>query len=506
MKKKAVSVLLAVAMVASMLAGCGGKDKEAETDGKTGEEYSTDIDMEEEPYTVAIQVVTLPGTESVAVEAREEAINAITVPAINCKVDIQEVWISEVANTTSMAVAGNEKMDLIHVATVQPISTMVGSGMLYDMDEGDLLEKRGGKLKELFGNLLKSGEVNGKQLAVPAKSLNAAGKGYVYNKEIADAAGVTIPENCTIDEFEKALYQVHEKNPEVFPFFNGNGERLGLEWIENYVSFGNSAAYGVIMDPGKEMKVENIYETDLFKDYCLRMWKWKQDGIQPGDPTDTTVGQDYFSAGKLFCMATPINEAQRVSWSQFTNSIGFAQTVNPEITNNGVVEYMWGIATNSERPDKAMDFLNFIYSNADVANILTYGIEGDNYEFAEGSEKVVVRNNTYDPKFFNGGDLSQMLIASPGGEDYIEKLQVTEDEAETSPIMGYMFDDTDFQTEASVLNSTILEYLPRLQCGMCESEEATLVLLDEFNEKLKAAGIESVVAGNQEQLDAYRAK
>ena len=102
----------------TVLAGCGGGSGSGSTDtsgssgssaasesGETSDGYSTDIDMDEEPYTVAIQVVTLPGTEYAGEEDREAAINAITEPAINCKVDIQEIWISEIANTTSLAVA-----------------------------------------------------------------------------------------------------------------------------------------------------------------------------------------------------------------------------------------------------------------------------------------------------------------------------------------------------------------------------------------------------------------
>ena len=38
---------------------------------------------------------------------------------------------------------------------------------------------------------------------------------------------------------------------------------------------------------------------------------------------------------------------------------------------------------------------------------------------------------------------------------------------------------------------------------MCESEDATLALVDEFVERLEAAGINEVIAANQEQLDAY---
>lgn len=179
--------------------------------------------------------------------------------------------------------------------------------------------------------------------------------------------------------------------------------------------------------------------------------------------------------------------------------------VEPVISNQGITEYMWGIATNSERPDKAMDFLNFLYSNAEVANILKYGLEGVNYDFAEGSDQVVVVNGTYDPLFYYGGDESQMYIKSPAGEDYIEQMQTLEDEASVSPLCSYMFDDTDFQTESSVISSTIQEYLPRLQNGMCDSEEDTLALVDEFVDRLETAGINDVIAANQEQLDAYLA-
>ena len=40
---------------------------------------------------------------------------------------------------------------------------------------------------------------------------------------------------------------------------------------------------------------------------------------------------------------------------------------------------------------------------------------------------------------------------------------------------------------------------------MCVSEEATLELIDEFNSRLEAAGLTDVLAGNQEQIDAYLA-
>lgn len=517
--KKLWSLLLVTALTASLLAGCGGKkdeqgaagnDTQTEESGDVagGEEgYSTEIDMEEEPYTVAIQVVTLPGTQFEGEEEREAAINAITEPAINCKVDIQEVWISEIANTTSMAIAGDEKIDLVHVATVQTISSMVGSEMLYDMNEGNLLQNRGQKLVELFGDLLATGNVAGQQLAVPAKIYNANARGIGYNKTMADALGITIPDTITWEDLDKILYEVHEKNPDVMTYYTGSGELNYLYWLQGYATYGTESSYGVILDPNNSTTIENLYATDLFKDYCLKAWQWTQDGIQPGDPTDTSTAQDYFNAQKLFCVVGTINEEQATTWGATAAQNGFecawSQLVGPTIGNADVTEYMWGIASNSERPDKAMDFLNFLYSNAEVGNILKYGLEGVNYNFAEGSDKIIIPNGSYLPLFYQGGNYAEMLIQAPAGEDYIQKMEAMNAAATVSPLCGYMFDDSAFQTESSVIYSTILEYLPRLQNGMCESEEATLALIDEFNAKLEASGINDVIAENQTQLNEY---
>ena len=518
MKSKRLSALLLVsAMTASaVLSGCGGgTDSSGEgseaTSGNEGtnQEYSSEIDMDEEPYTVAIQVVTLPGTEYAGEEEREAAFNAITEPAINCKVDIQEVWISEIANTTSMAVAGDEKIDLVHVGTVNNLSTLVGADILLDMNEGNLLQNRGQKLMELFADTMEAGNVGGEQLAVPAQVYTANEIGIVYNKTWADEHGITVPETMTFDELSDLLYQVHDADPEMMAYFAGSGTLNGLQFLVGYEGFGSEASYGAVLDSTTDTTVVNLYDSQLFRDYCVRMYEWARDGLMPGDPTDTNSSQDYFGAGSLFFLSGTMGPKSKATYSATAaNSgfeVGFSILGSPQITNGYITEYMWGIAVNSERPDKAMDFLNFLYSNEDVANILMYGLEGDNYEFVEGSDDIIQINGTYEPSFYVGGNEADMYIKYPAGEDYIDQLQSLQDEATLSPLAGYMFDDTDFQTESAVISSTIQEYLPRLQNGMCDSEEETLALVDEFVGRLETAGINDVIAANQEQLDAYLA-
>lgn len=511
--KRIISLMLALGMIVGSMAACGSSDSSGSGDSSsssgndateaTGDEVSTEIDMEEDPYTVSIQLVTLPGVEMSDEEALEEAINEITVPAINAKIDIQYVWISEVANTTSMAVAGDEKVDLLHVATVNPLSSMVGSEMLYDMNEGNLLQNRGQGLIEVFGDLISTGEVDGQQLAIPAQTFNANAQGLYYNKTLTDEAGVTIPEEGTLDDLETALYAFHDANPEVWCWYAGAGTNIYLYWLRGYNGFGTNCAYGAVMD-SDNLTVENFYETEDFKDYCLRMYKWRQDGILQSDATNTESAQTYMGAHSLLCTPSSINQKLKAQYqAQADYEVGWMQMAGYEVSNSSVTEYMWGIASNSERPDKAMDMLNLLYTNADVANLLKYGIEGDAWNFADGSTTVIETTGTHNLDFLCVGDESKMYIQSPNSDDYVTARQAEEDQAKTSALTDYMFDDTDFQTESALLSSTINEYLPSLQNGMYESEEATLAALDEFNEKLKSAGIEDVIAANQEQLDAH---
>src|SRR5690625_2590559 len=40
---------------------------------------------------------------------------------------------------------------------------------------------------------------------------------------------------------------------------------------------------------------------------------------------------------------------------------------------------MLSIARNSKNPEKAMEFMNLLYSDADIMNLIAIGIEGEHY-------------------------------------------------------------------------------------------------------------------------------
>ena len=51
-------------------------------------------------------------------------------------------------------------------------------------------------------------------------------------------------------------------------------------------------------------------------------------------------------------------------------------SIVPPYSETTLVSSMWSIGHTSEQPDKAMRVLNEMYTNPELANLLTYGIEG----------------------------------------------------------------------------------------------------------------------------------
>ena len=153
-----------------------------------------------------------------------------------------------------------------------------------------------------------------------------------------------------------------------------------------------------------------------------------------------------------------------------------------------------------------MELLELIYTNADVANLLQYGIEGKHYTKVEGTENVCTAEGAevgpegYTSLFTKYGDPTKAMTAVPNGDDYLEKVEEFNKDVPTSKSLGYVFDVTNVSAEAGAVSNVIAEHLPRLQSGNVENVDAAI---EEFVNALDKAGMSAIIEENQKQLDAY---
>ena len=77
--------------------------------------------------------------------------------------------------------------------------------------------------------------------------------------------------------------------------------------------------------------------------------------------------------------SNPVEEALQAKNYGFQVDM-FATTSQTPLRTNQVQEDGWGISSTSKNPEKAMEFLNLMYSNPEISNLLMNGIEGQEYQ------------------------------------------------------------------------------------------------------------------------------
>lgn len=156
---------------------------------------------------------------------------------------------------------------------------------------------------------------------------------------------------------------------------------------------------------------------------------------------------------------------------------------------------------------KAMAFLNLMFANADVANLLSNGIEGLNYQFS--GEGIVTYADGVDPAapgyariFSRFGDQMKVYQWEPATPEIYEELAAFNENAMNSLTLGYSFNSENVATEVAAVTTVITQYLPALECGMVDDVDAAIATL---NEELEKAGLSRIIEENQRQLNEWMA-
>jgi putative aldouronate transport system substrate-binding protein len=184
-------------------------------------------------------------------------------------------------------------------------------------------------------------------------------------------------------------------------------------------------------------------------------------------------------------------------YASFNNDIATTETVN---------SFMWGIAQNSKNPEKAMELLNLFFTDPVLINLINYGIEGEHYvKKSDGTVGFPTGITALNAKYNLSMDwlLGNSYLALPwegNPPDLREQMKQFNNNARVSPAYGFVFDNSKVLPQISALTAVADQYRKALETG-----SADLRMLDEFNTKLKAAGLADVITEKQKQLDAWRA-
>ena len=494
-KKKAMALLLVSVMAGSMLAGCGSDNASSSNDGSSKSADSSNQDS----YTVKILA---PGDASTDDCAKiSEAASKITEEKFNTKVELTRVGFGSYDQQVNLTLASSEKLDLMYEYCGN-VTSAISSGQIVPIT--DYLDSYGSDMKsQISDSDWKCVTFNGDIYGVPANKDKATGWGFAMNKEMADATGIDYISIKTEEELEPLLEKVKEMYPDVYPIVSNNGS---TSLMTDQDDLGGDIG-SLESASGDNTTVINYYGTDEYMNEMKLRYDWAQKGlIMPDASTSTENANSLIGAGKGFGRFTNTKPGiEKEMEKEVGKEVVVLEMVKPYTTTTRV-DIVWYVPHNSEKPERAVQVLNEIYTNPDLANLFINGLEGKHYEFVDKEKGIVnypegvnASNTGYTSLPWAWPNETISYIWEGLDSDIWDQIQEFNKDATVSPAKGFAWDNTEVQNEVTACANVVAKYGPALECGSLDPETTIPKFLDE----LKAAGADTIIAEKQKQLDAW---
>ena len=515
MKKKLLALLLSAITIVGGLSGCSKANQAQEATPNTTGGAENTTESTGEITNIVWQWPSLGATGS-GFQAVEDALNAMMEKDIGVHVTLEPVNVMDLVNQTTLAVTSGDQVDLsLQIST--GLSPYVSSGLIQPIDE--YIDEYGAAIKEKCGVLLSGGYYQDKLYGVPVAYISGNSYGYQARKDILDKYGITVDPNklYTIEDIEQIFATVKAgEGDKFYMYMPGNNYYMLNGAYCEIDPFGSVPAGGVLMldRSFSDLSIVNLFETDEYKKYAEFSYDWAQKGYISSDAaTNTEDGYVLLTGGNYlggFTWSTPNREAE-VEAATGLDLVTF-KMVDPYVVDP-VAGVSWQVPITSVNPAKAIQALNYIYENPEANKLLQFGIEGQDYEVVDKNDNgeqikfLADDPNTlpyYTPFGVFGNRLAWPAVA-PASMDMNQILidwQAAIPQEKYSPAVGYVFDAQSVSTEYSAVSAVITQYLSLINCGAMDPTES----LPEFQSALKAAGIDSIIAENQRQVDEWAAK
>lgn len=481
--KKIMTLVMALTMSALTLAGCGGK------------ETSTIADDESKPYEINWAYAISPDED---LEMVNEKVNEYVSNKINATVKMMplDAYNQKINNMMN----SGEKLDLFWQDGTDFLRRAF-DGELYDIT--DIANEYAPKTMEALGELmLKGSEVNGRRYSIPANKDKAQYTVVAYRKDIADKHGIDMSGVKTLKDLYPILDIIKEKETGMTPFgVAGAREVWTVERKLNDRLFA-SDYFGITEE---DDKIISFFESDLFKNACVQAHEMYNLGYIYKDCAIIDNLSEQMKSGKVFCW---LEQSMPGKMQELSNSYGYdlAEVQLTPITTSSLDtngSHMV-IPFNCENPVRVMKFVELLNTDEYLNRLINFGIEGVHFDSV--SEDVIKKNGSKGYKNVIGmhwmlGNTFLGYTWDNEDPEKFTKIDAFNNESTQSDYLGFFFNPENVESQMTACNIAKSEYFRNLTYGAVDPE----VELPKFISKLKAAGIDDIIAEAQKQFDEWKA-
>lgn len=448
------------------------------------------------------------GTIPSGIDDVEAAINEITEETIGVHVTLKPVVYSAFSQEMSLVLAGNEKVDLVTVP--DDYMAMLAEDQLLDMT--GWMEDYGQGILDAVGEFISGTMRDGKIYGVTVMGGKAISAHFLMRTDWLEETGIDVeqiaPVNSisdmgdTLDVIEAIFEKVRENHPEAEICVTNVGQS-NLDSLISYDSMGDSL--GVIMG-GNSYTIENLYASEEYRQAVELASRWNSLGYMMRDAAvNTATDGNILMAGNAFCSVVVTQQGVEAQYKQTTGyDFTAVQVILPLLYTGQNVQTVNALPICCQEPEAAVKFLNLMYTDKDVVNLLAYGIDGVHYRFMEDGtvdypEGITAQNSAYpcSQTWLFGNTLLDYVKVGNVPDLYEIQAQANETAARSSAF-GFIYDNTPVFSQVSACQKIVEQYEPGLLTG-----ELDIKMLDEFNDKLEDAGINQIIQEKQRQFDTW---
>lgn len=425
--KRAVACVLAVALAAGALAGCGGNSTTPSSAASTSTPASSAAQPEQITFPLAEPVeLTIAAADLGAASLADnlpvwQEIERRTNVKVNWDVTAAAQYV-EVMKLRVSAGGGNLP-DIMLLPNGLSLAELGSQGMILPLE--DYIETNGDNILaayEKFPNMRALTSADGHIYSI--NSMNEAAYfspyGFIVRKDWLDRVGLDIP--TTIEEWEEVMRAFKAQDA------NGNGNPNdevpysagGTVWYTTY--WGNAWGLHMIQSsgwyPDENGQMQYEYLSDNAREWLTWLNKMYSEGLI--DPEFMTLGDEAKMFEKVVrdeigvFTANPSNIPTLLATLQ-ANGVKDAELVavappkGPHAQATEVIGDMavdgYVVSSSCENPDIAIAFINYLLSD-EGAELLNFGIEGETYNKNSDGTYTLTEVVTNDP---NGRSPKEVL-------------------------------------------------------------------------------------------------
>ena len=407
-----------------------------------------------------------------------------------------------------MVIGSGEEYDICWTSSwCNDYYTNVAKNAFIPLD--DLLASEGkGILEEIPSGVIEACRVKGSIYAIPSYQVECKQNMVVIAQKYIDEFGLDTSKVSSLADLNDFFYAVKKAYPDMYPLCLKPFQFDLMTLEHGYEAVINTKVPGAIKLGDESLTVVNQWELPEVQADMALIYQWCQDGIVRMDAA--TVQESGVPDLKAGMHAAVVEATYTVDSeiSRYPDEFGGQPVqcvfLSDAWTFTGApIATLNAISTTSKNPQAAMQLLNIVNSDAEVFNLLCFGIQGTHYTLNDDGTTSPIEGAGYDPNAdWVFGNQFNAIPRAGQAADVWERTKAYNDSALVSTAMGFTFDASAVSNEIAACTAVYDQYIEPLTLGSIDPATG----IPEMMAKLDAAGYQTILAEIQRQVDEWAGK